>query len=107
MKKSLVAVGVIVIVAVIWTIGSWYTGKIEEEFDTFIERTNITLKNNAPEAGINIKTENYQRGIFTANADMVIGIKENSERKNTIVKFATKIFHGPFPINKIVKLNLL
>jgi len=108
MKKSLVAVGVIVIVAVIWTIGSWYTGKkIEGEFDTFIERTNTTLKNNAPEAGINVKTENYQRGIFTSNADIVIDIKENSERKNTIVKFATKIFHGPFPINKIVKLNLL
>lgn len=101
MKKSLVAVSGIVIVAVIWTIGSWYTGKkIETEFDTFIERTNTTLKNNAPEAGINVKTENYQRGIFTSNADIIINIKENDEGKNTIVKFATKIFHGPFTINK-------
>ncbi|MFS1538700.1 MAG: YdgA family protein [Candidatus Phlomobacter fragariae] len=111
MKKSLVAVSVIVIVAIIWTIGSWYTGrKIEGEFDSFIERTNTTIENNAPEAGINVKTENYQRGIFTSNADIIINIKENkenNEEKNSIVKFATKIFHGPFPISKIVKLNLL
>jgi uncharacterized protein YdgA (DUF945 family) len=108
MKKSLVAVSVIAIVVIIWTIGSWYAGKkIEGEFNTFIERTNTTLKNNAPEAGINVKTENYQRGIFTSNADIIINLKENDEGKTTIVKFATKIFHGPFPINKIVKLNLL
>lgn len=108
MKKLLVAVSVIAIVVIIWTIGSWYTGKkIEGEFNTFIDRTNTTLKNNAPEAGINVKTENYQRGIFTSNADIIINLKKSDEGKNTIVKFATKIFHGPFPINKIVKLNLL
>ncbi|HGJ5877446.1 MAG TPA: YdgA family protein [Arsenophonus sp.] len=108
MKKSLVAVSVIVIVAIIWTIGSWYTGKkIEGEFDAFIEHTNTTLKNNVPAANITVKTESYHRRIFSSQADIVINIKENDKGKNTIVKFATKIFHGPLPINKIVKFDLL
>lgn len=109
MKKLLIAaVSSMLIIVIIWIICSWYTGKkIETEFNTYIEYIDKILKNTTPEAGISIKIENYQRKIFTSNTDIVINIKKNDEEKNAIVRFATKIFHGPFPINKIAKFNLL
>ncbi|VFS53499.1 Bacterial protein of uncharacterised function (DUF945) [Moellerella wisconsensis] len=39
MKKSLVAVGVIIAVGAVWTGASWYTGsKVESEFSRVIEK---------------------------------------------------------------------
>lgn len=44
MKKSLVAVGVIVALGVVWTGASWYMGsKIESRLQEETKRTNVQL----------------------------------------------------------------
>ena len=45
MNKSLVAVGVIVALGVVWTGGAWYTGKkIETHLEDMVAQANAQLK---------------------------------------------------------------
>ena len=49
MNKSLVAVGVIVALGVVWTGGAWYTGKkIETHLEDMVAQANAQLKLTAP-----------------------------------------------------------
>lgn len=51
MNKSLVAVGVIVALGVVWTGGAWYTGKkIETHLEDMVAHANAQLKLTAPES---------------------------------------------------------
>lgn len=51
MNKSLVAVGVIVALGVVWTGGAWYTGKkIETHLEDMVAQANAQLKLTAPES---------------------------------------------------------
>ncbi len=51
MKKSLVAVGVIVALGVVWTGASWYMGsKIESRLQEETKRTNVQLAQLAKES---------------------------------------------------------
>ncbi|WP_435336084.1 DUF945 family protein [Pseudomonas aeruginosa] len=50
MNKSLVAVGVIVALGVVWTGGAWYTGKkIETHLEDMVAQANAQLKLTAPD----------------------------------------------------------
>lgn len=96
MKKSLVAVGVIIAVGAVWTGASWYTGsKVESEFSRVIEKTNQALAVSLPDTGIVLKVENYQRGIFSSNADVLITSADSTDNSDAIV-IKTNIDHGPF-----------
>ncbi|MCS6742918.1 YdgA family protein, partial [Acinetobacter baumannii] len=71
MKKSLVAVGVIVALGVVWTGASWYMGsKIESRLQEETKRTNVQLAQLAKESqlGADIKLEirDYKKGVFTS-----------------------------------------
>ncbi|MWT08887.1 DUF945 family protein, partial [Escherichia coli] len=53
MKKSVVAVGVIVALGVIWTGASWYTGKqLESRLAEMMAQANSEIKRSVPEAGL-------------------------------------------------------
>lgn len=107
MKKSLVAVGVIVAVGAAWSGASWYTGsKVENELNKIISNTNEFFATNAPEAGIVFKVENFKRGVFSSQANIVISAAESNGADETVV-FNTDIEHGPFPLSQVAKLNLI
>ncbi|WP_419210748.1 YdgA family protein [Providencia manganoxydans] len=107
MKKSLVAVGVIVAVGAAWTGASWYTGsKVENELNKIISNTNEFFAANAPEAGVVFKVENFKRGVFSSQANIVISAAESNGADETIV-FNTDIEHGPFPLSQVAKFNLI
>lgn len=107
MKKSLVAVGVIVAVGAVWTGVSWYTGsKVEAELNKVIGNTNDFFAANAPEAGIKFKVENFNRGVFSSQANIVITSTDSSTADESIV-FNTNIDHGPFPLSQVAKFNLM
>ncbi|MEY0231176.1 YdgA family protein [Providencia manganoxydans] len=107
MKKSLVAVGVIVAVGAAWTGASWYTGsKVENELNKIISNTNEFFAANAPEAGVVFKVENFKRGVFSSQANIVISAAESNGPDETIV-FNTDIEHGPFPLSQVAKFNLI
>ena len=62
MNKSLVAVGVIVALGVVWTGGAWYTGKkIETHLEDMVAQANAQLKLTAPESNLEVSYQNYHR----------------------------------------------
>ncbi|MGO3397076.1 MAG: DUF945 family protein, partial [Serratia proteamaculans] len=73
MKKSLVAVSVIVVLGAAWTGASWYTGKlIEQRMGEVVDNANSQLKVYLPKAGVKLGYENYQRGIFSSKIRYVL-----------------------------------
>ena len=55
MNKSLVAVGVIVALGVVWTGSAWYTGKkIETHLEDMIAQANAQLKLRAHDCNMNM-----------------------------------------------------
>mgnify|MGYP002678531237 CR=1 FL=1 len=62
MNKSLVAVGVIVALGVVWTGGAWYTGKkIETHLEDMVAQANAQLKLTAPESNLEVSYQNYHQ----------------------------------------------
>ncbi|HHP9707987.1 TPA: DUF945 family protein, partial [Yersinia enterocolitica] len=53
MKKSLVAVSVIVVLGAAWTGASWYTGKlIEQRMGELVNNANDQIRTLLPKAGV-------------------------------------------------------
>lgn len=112
MKKSLVAAGVIVALGIVWTGGAWYTGKkLETHLSEMISEANTQLKLNSPEANIELSYQNYQRGVFSSQLQLVvkpIAGKESPWMKpdqSLVVNEA--VDHGPFPFAQLKTLNLV
>ncbi|EKW5592197.1 YdgA family protein [Raoultella planticola] len=102
MKKSLVAAGIIVALGVIWTGGAWYTGKqLESHLAEVVQQANAQLQSSAPEAGVELSWQNYQRGVFSSHLQLVVkpvAGKENSWlAAGQSLVFDEAVDHGPFP----------
>lgn len=112
MKKSLVAAGVVVALGIVWTGGAWYTGKkLETHLAEMVTQANDQIKRYSPEAGIELSYQNYQRGVFSSQLQLVvkpIAGQENAWLKagQTIVLDET-VDHGPFPLTQLKSLNLI
>lgn len=103
MKKSLVAAGVIVALGVVWTGGAWYTGKqLETRIADMVAQANAQLASSAPEAGLALSYQNYQRGVFSSHLQMVVkaadGAKSSWLKPGQSVVMDENVSHGPFPL---------
>ena len=112
MKKSLVAVGVIVALGVVWTGTAWYTGKqLEGRMAEMIGNANAELKKASPEAGLTLSYQDYQRGLFHSSMQLVIkpaqGMTSAILKPDQSIVFNETIDHGPFPFAQLKKFNLL
>lgn len=113
MKKTKIAVGVVVALGVIWTGGAWFTGKqLETHMDTLVQNANAQLNNIAPDSRLKVSYQEYQRGLFSSSAKLVVQASSQTE-DNSLLKpgqsivFKEKIDHGPFPFAQLKKFNLL
>ncbi|CNI30339.1 putative GTP-binding protein YdgA [Yersinia rohdei] len=113
MKKSLVAVSVIVVLGAAWTGASWYTGKlIEQRMGELVNNANGQIKTLLPKAGVIFAYKDYQRGIFssqvryTLQADSTVA-GEKALKDGDEVAFIETIDHGPFPLAQLKKFNLI
>lgn len=110
MKKSLVAVSVIVAVGAAWTAASWYTGTmIEQRMDQLVEAANQQLNRAVPQYNLKLSYQDYQRGLFSSRVNFILqsetsGVADNKEDH---ILFIDTIDHGPFPLAQLKKLNLL
>ncbi|MCK3658979.1 hypothetical protein A4G18_09725 [Pasteurellaceae bacterium Pebbles2] len=100
MKKSTLALGVIVALGAAWTGGAWYTGKT-------IEAENLQLfeQINQQHAGVvQIKNMQFERGVFSSqyHYDLIIGDDETG----LVVPLEGTMYHGPLPLNQVAKFNL-
>lgn len=116
MKKSLVAVGVIVALGVVWTGASWYMGskiesRLQEETKLANEQLAQLAKNAQFGADVKLEIRDYKKGVFTSNADFAVVISQDAsdadqEKKVEEIVFSTDIDHGPFPLSDLAKFNL-
>ncbi|EAM6530669.1 DUF945 domain-containing protein [Salmonella enterica] len=112
MKKTLVAAGVVIALGIVWTGGAWYTGKkLESHLSEMVTQANEQLKRTAPEAGVELSYQNYQRGVFSSHLQLVV--KSVAGADNTWLKPGQSIVldesvsHGPFPLAQLKTLNLI
>lgn len=112
MKKSVVAVGVIVALGVVWTGASWFTGKqLESRLAEMVAQANGELKRGAPEAGVELAYQNYQRGVFTSHMQVVVKPVAGNEngwlKPGQSVVLDEVVSHGPFPLAQLASFNLI
>lgn len=112
MKKSLVAVSVIVVLGAAWTGASWYTGKmLEQHMGDIVADANTQLKTHYPQSGVTLVYQDYHRGIFSSRARFVVqpdGTTPNGAlQSGDEVAFIETIDHGPFPAAQLKKFNLI
>lgn len=118
MKKSQVAVSIIIVLGVAWTGASWYMGgKIENRIHGETDRVNAQIaqyfKNNDIDANVKVELRNYEKGIFSSDANLAVLISQTNatDPKDNLkveeILFDTKVDHGPFPISDVAKLNLM
>ncbi|EMS1122135.1 TPA: YdgA family protein [Klebsiella aerogenes] len=112
MKKTLVAAGVIVALGVVWTGGAWFTGKqLENRIAEMVQQANAQLQSNAPEAGVELSYQDYQRGLFSSHLQLVV--KPQAGKDHSLLAagqsliFDEKVDHGPFPLASLKSFNLV
>ncbi len=111
MKKSLVAAGIIVALGVVWTGGAWYTGKqLEGRIADMVQQANAQLRSSAPESGLELSYQNYQRGLFSSHLQLVVkpiaGQANSWLAAGQSVVLDEVVDHGPFPLASLKTFNL-
>ncbi|MDU2480791.1 MAG: YdgA family protein [Klebsiella sp.] len=111
MKKSLVAAGIIVALGVVWTGGAWYTGKqLEGRIADMVQQANAQLRSSAPESGLELSYQNYQRGLFSSHLQLVVkpiaGQANSWLATGQSVVLDEVVDHGPFPLASLKTFNL-
>lgn len=112
MKKSVVAVGVVVALGVVWTGASWFTGKqLESRLAEMVAQANSELKRTAPEAGLELSYQDYQRGVFRSHMQLVVkpvaGTENSWLKAGQSVVLNEVVDHGPFPLAQLKHFNLI
>ena len=112
MKKSVVAVGVVVALGVVWTGASWFTGKqLENRLAEMVAQANSEIKRTAPEAGLELSYQDYQRGVFKSHMQLVVKPVAGSEngwlKAGQSVVLNEVVDHGPFPLAQLKHFNLI
>lgn len=111
MKKSLIAAGVIIALGVVWTGGSWYTGKqLESRIADMVQQANAQLQSSAPQAGVELTYQDYQRGLFSSHLQLVVKPIAGKETRwlaaGQSLVFDEVVDHGPFPLASLKNFNL-
>ena len=113
MKKTKVAVGVIVALGVIWTGVSWFTGKqLESHMDEMLQNANAQLNAYAPNSRLTLSYQDYQRGVFSSKTKLVIQASSQTN-DNPLLKPGQSIVlnetidHGPFPFAQLKRGSLI
>ncbi|MFW0767744.1 YdgA family protein [Trabulsiella odontotermitis] len=112
MKKSLIAAGIIVALGVVWTGGAWYTGKqLETHMTEMLAQANAQIKRTSSAAGLELVHQNYQRGLFSSQLDLVIkpvdGATQSWLKPGQTIVMKESIDHGPFPLAALKSFNLM
>ena len=113
MKKTKIAVGVIVALGVIWTGTAWFTGKqLEKNMDQLVQNANTQMNALAPDSRLKLSYQDWHRGVFSSTVRLVLQSSSQTE-DNALLKpgqsvvFNEKIDHGPFPFAQLKKFNLI
>lgn len=104
MKKLVVSAIAGVSTIIVATSGvAWYTGsQLEKRYPEFVASTNTKLKElSAYDVQAALKNVDFTKGIFSS--DISYTLEVNFAGQSITFKGKDKIFHGPFPLNRLVQ----
>ena len=110
MKKSVVALGVIVALGAVGVGGAWFTGeKAQTEYLRQIELANKQAQalGSSDSFKVVYKNKQFERGFFTSQVEDELVISLPEEGKTFTIPFSTKLYHGPFPLDQLTKFNFM
>ena len=110
MKKSVVALGVIVALGVVGVGGAWFTGeKAQTEYLRQIELANKQAQALGLSDSFKVVYQNkqFERGFFTSQVEDEVVISLPKEGKVFTIPLSTKLYHGPFPLDQLTKFNFM
>ena len=110
MKKSTVALGVIVALGIVGVGGAWFTGeKAQTEYLRQIELANQKLQSLGLSDSVNLvyKNKQFDRSFFTSQVEDEVVISLPKEGQIFTIPLSTKLYHGPFPLNQLEKFNFV
>ena len=110
MKKSTIALGVIVALGAVGVGGAWFTGeKAQTEYLRQIELANQKLQSLGLSDSVNLvyKNKQFDRSFFTSQVEDEVVISLPKEGQVFTIPLSTKLYHGPFPLNQLEKFNFV
>lgn len=110
MKKSTVALGVIVALGIVGIGGAWFTGeKAQTEYLRQIELANQKLQSLGLSDSVNLvyKNKQFDRSFFTSQVEDEVVISLPKEGQVFTIPLSTKLYHGPFPLNQLEQFNFV
>ena len=110
MKKSTVALGVIVALGIVSIGGAWFTGeKAQTEYLRQIELANQKFQILGLSDSVNLvyKNKQFDRSFFTSQVEDEVVISLPKEGQVFTIPLSTKLYHGPFPLNQLEKFNFV
>ena len=110
MKKSTVALGVIVALGIVGIGGAWFTGeKAQTEYLRQIELANQKFQSLGLSDSVNLvyKNKQFDRSFFTSQVEDEVVISLPKEGQVFTIPLSTKLYHGPFPLNQLEKFNFV
>ena len=110
MKKSAVALGVIVALGAVGVGGAWFTGeKAQTEYLRQIELANkqALALGSSDSFKVVYKNKQFDRGLFTSQVEDELVISLPEEGETFTIPFSTKLYHGPFPLDQLTKFNFM
>ena len=110
MKKSVVALGVIVALGAVGVGGAWFTGeKAQTEYLRQIELANKEAQALGSSNSFKVvyKNKQFDRGLFTSQVEDELVISLPEEGETFTIPFSTKLYHGPFPLDQLTKFNFM
>jgi uncharacterized protein YdgA (DUF945 family) len=76
-----------------------------------VTQANGEIKRSAPEAGVELSYQNYQRGVFTSHMQLVVKPVAGNEtawlKPGQSVVLDEVVSHGPFPLAQLASFNLI
>ena len=109
MKKTGIAIAVVLATAAASTGGAWYTGtQLENVLNESIERGNEQIAKQLPGSGVKVELASLERGLFTSQARYRLHLGEfASDLPGSELVIVDQIEHGPFPLSRLKSLQLL
>ncbi len=104
MKKSVVVIAGVAILAGAWLGATWYTGKkLETETTARIALANEQLAQIDPSVDLVLSQVSYERGFFRSHARYALTVAEKGEEPDARVEFDARYEHGPFPAGALAQ----
>ena len=111
MKKSALALGIVIALGTAWGGGAWYTGKVAEtEFARQVNLANKDLNQSAYSLGLDIRFDNvsFERGLFSSKTKYQVLVSPlDNPSKMWVLPFEGTLYHGPLPLNQLSHFNFM